>query len=134
MNRMADTVKNDETQGITACLLVTVHQRQNTLPVAASPRCGQSQGAKQIAMILDQILVDIPENMGQFSRENTADSHGIAVTPLEMLDLFNGMTKRVTVVEELAQPRFTQIVGNMVCLDSNRTLNQFGDHALQRRP
>ena len=51
-------------------------------------------------MIVDEILIDIPEDTGQFRREHATDSNRIAMPPLEMLDLFDGVTERVPVVEE----------------------------------
>lgn len=82
-------------------------------------------------MIIDQILVDIAQQMTQFRRIHASDRDRVAVAPAEMLKFFDGVGECMAVVEEFTQARFLEVRGDVVRLDPDRALDQFGDHVLQ---
>ena len=82
-------------------------------------------------MVVDQILVDVAEQMGQFGRIDATDRNGVAVPPAEVFEFFDGMAKRMSVVEEFTQSGFFEVGGHMVRLHRHGTFDEFGDHILQ---
>ena len=50
-----------------------------------------------------------------------------------MLELFDRMAERVSVVEELAQARFLEVGGHMVRLDAYGAFDEFGDDGFEGR-
>lgn len=62
------------------------------------------------------ILVDVAEQMGQAWPHRRTDRNGVAVPPAEVFEFFDGMAKRMSVVEEFTQSGFFEVGGHMVRL------------------
>ena len=90
-------------------------------------------------MVVHKILIDVSQKMRQFGRIHASDRHRVAMTPTEMLKLFDGMAESMSIVQEFAQSRLLKIGGHMVGLHAHGMFDQLCDHILQigiqeRRP
>ena len=90
-------------------------------------------------MVVHKILIDVSQKMRQFGRIHAADRHRVAMTPTEVLKLFDGMAERMPIVQEFSQSRLLEIGGHMVGLHAHGMFDQLRDHILQigiqkRRP
>lgn len=104
MNRMSNTVKDNESQRIATSLLVLVHQCHNLIPAPAVPRRGQTKRRQNRTVQINILLIEIAENMREFGGVNTTDRYRIPMTPSEMFKLFNGMSESVTIVQNSRKP------------------------------
>ena len=90
-------------------------------------------------MVVHKILIDVSQKMRQFGRIHAADRNRVAMTPTEMLKLFDGMTERMPIVQEFSQSRLLEVGRHMVGLHAHGMFDQLRDHILQigiqkRRP
>ena len=130
---VTNLVKDHETQFVATGFLVAMHQCEHVVERAAMPRRRQTQRSEQRAVIVNQILIDVTDQMGQLGGIHHTDGHRIAMPPAEVLELFDGMAHRVPVVEEFTKTLLLQIGGDVVDLDLYRALNELGNHVFERR-
>ena len=105
MNRLPNTFEHHETKLVAAGLLVSMHQSEHIVPRTVVPRRGQAQRFQQRTMVVHKILIDVSQKMRQFGRIHAADRNRVAMTPTEMLKLFDGMAERMPIVQEFSQSR-----------------------------
>ena len=66
--------------------------------------------------------------MGDLGGEDTADRNRLTMAPVIAGGSLHGVSIRMSVVEDLPQPRLSEVLADDGCLDGHRTGDQFGEH------
>src|SRR6476661_201304 len=67
---------------------------------------------------------EVPGQAGELGDVDHPDADRLTVTPRVVLDLLDGVSERVTVVEDLAQRALAQVVGDDLSLDPDGALDE----------
>ena len=131
--RLPHLFKAHEPQRVATGFLVTMHQCEDLIEAGAVPRCRQTEAGEQRPCVVHRVTVKVPGQARQLGGIDHANGHGVAVTPAEMLELFDCMTEGVAVVEEFTQSGLPEICAHMMGLHTDGALDELTDHILQRR-